>query len=132
MALDDDEVRELLTVARSVAIVPASSNPRMSSHRIGTYLTDAGYEVHPLATLDELADPPDIVYGFVGPGDAPVLAEQAADAGARAVWLHEGIVSPAAERVAERRGVAIVVDRSMEVEHKVLLRGEQRVYFMPM
>jgi predicted CoA-binding protein len=145
VGLDDEGVQRLLKMVTTVAIVPASTNPAFSSHRVASYLVDAGYTVWPVsapdgqvagqacvARLDDLEAAPDVVYGFVTPPEAPQLARQAADRGALALWLHEGIRSDEAEQIAEQQGLQVVVDRNMEVEHRVLLRGEARVYFMPM
>ncbi|MEW6470794.1 MAG: CoA-binding protein [Actinomycetota bacterium] len=145
-APDEQAIADLLKGVTSVAVVGVSTNPGFSSHRVTRYLVEeAGYTVHPvggsggevagrqvLPTLESVPRPLDIVYGFVMPPDAPDLARQAVAAGARILWLHEGIMSPEAEEIATDAGLAFMANRSMEVEHRVGVAGERRVHFIPM
>lgn len=143
--LDEAAIAQLLQQATTVAVVGASANPAFASHRVTRYLVEeAGYTVHivgsgspvagrpPVAALEDVPEPVDIVYGFVLPAAAPDLARRAVAIGARCLWLNEGIVSPEAEAIAAQAGLAVVVNRSMEVEHRVEVRGERRVHFIPM
>jgi predicted CoA-binding protein len=123
-----------------------STNPGFASHRVTSYqVEEAGYTVYPvgtsggevagrevLPTLESIPGSVDVIYGFVLPPAAPGLARQAVAAGARVLWLHEGILSPQAEETATGAGLAFVANRSMEVEHRVGVAGERRVHFMPM
>ena len=130
--LDETTIPALLAGTKAIALVGVSTNPRFHSHRVATYLAEAGYTLHPVKSLDELAVPVDIVYGFVHPPEAPDLARAAVASGARALWLDEGIVSPEAEEIATAGGLDCVTNRSMEIEHRVGIRGERRVHFIPM
>jgi predicted CoA-binding protein len=143
--LDETTIPPLLAGATTVALVGASTNPAFHSHRVATYLVEAGYAVYPVlpaggqvggvpavASLDDVPAPVDIVYGFVRPSAAPEVARAAVAAGAGALWLDEGIVSAEAEAIATAAGLACVTNRSMEIEHRVGIRGERRVHFIPM
>jgi predicted CoA-binding protein len=142
----EEAIGDLLKGIDTVAVVGVSANPGFASHRVTRYLIEeAGYTVYPvgtgpgsvaglplLETLEGIPGPVDVVYGVILPPAAPDLARQAAAIGARVLWLHEGIVSPEAEAIALEAGTDIVVNRSMEIEHRVEVKGERRVHFIPM
>lgn len=144
--LDEAAIADLLGEVTTVAVVGVSTNPTFASHRVASYLVkEAGYTVYPVGaiggevagreffpTLRSAPGPFDVVYGFVMPSAAPDLAHEAVEAGARALWLHEGIMSPEAEEIATRTGLAFIANRSMEIEHRVGVNGERRVHFIPM
>jgi hypothetical protein len=131
--LDETTIPALLARATTIALVGASTNPAFHSNRVARYLEEAGYVVVAAApTLEDVPGPVDIVYGFVLPPDGPALARAAVSIGAGALWLDEGIVSPEAEEIATTGGLDCVTNRSMEIEHRVGIRGERRVHFIPM
>ena len=84
----DDDLRQLLTEAKTVAVVGASSNPERSSHGIMQKLQSAGYRVIPVnpnetavlgekayARLEDVPEPVDIVNVFRRPEHTPPLAD---------------------------------------------------------
>jgi predicted CoA-binding protein len=46
------------------------------------------------------------------------VAQQAVAAGAGALWLQLGVISPAAASVAAEAGLDVVMDRCLAVEHR--------------
>ena len=124
---------ELLSKAKTVAIVGASDNPARASYFVLRYLKTHGYTVIPvnpnLASVDgEKAYPslsalvkergqPDIVDVFRRPEALPALAEEAVAAGIKVLWLQYGVVDQEAIQHADRAGITLVVDRCMKVEH---------------
>ncbi len=84
----DDELRQLLTEAKTVAVVGASSNPERSSHGIMQKLQSAGDRVIPVnpnetavlgekvyARLEDVPEPVDIVNVFRRPEHTPRPAD---------------------------------------------------------
>jgi uncharacterized protein len=129
----DDELRALLTSARTIAVVGASSSPERPSHGIMKKLMAAGYEVIPVnpnerevlgqrayAALADVKRPIDIVDVFRRPEYTPELAEQAAAAGAKALWLQSGIVNEEAAKRAREAGLTVVMDECIGVMHSLL------------
>ena len=53
------------------------------------------------------------------------MAEQAAAAGAKALWLQLGIVSPEARAIAERAGMDYVENACTAVVHSLHLAGSK-------
>jgi len=102
----DAALTSLLTGARTIAIVGASSNPDKASHGIMQKLQHVGYKVIPVnpreteilgeRSYPSLLDVPeriDIVDVFRRAEDTPAIADEAVTIGAKALWLQTGIVS---------------------------------------
>ena len=135
----DQELRQLLTDATTIAIVGASSNPEKESHGIMQKLQKAGYKVIPVnpreteilgeRSYPSLVDVPeriDIVDVFRRAEDTPGIADEAVTIGAKALWLQTGIVSEEAAERATKGGLKVVMDRCIGATHS-LLRIPQKV-----
>lgn len=121
----------ILRRARSVAIVGASPNPARSSYFVGTYLQQSSdyrvYFVNPNATeilgqpaypdLASLPEVPDIVDVFRKASDIPSVMDDAIAVGAPTVWVQLGIWNEEAARYGESKGLTVVMDRCIKVEH---------------
>ena len=121
----------ILRKAKSVAIVGASANPARSSYFVGTYLHQSSdyrvYFVNPNATeilgeraypdLASLPEVPDIVDVFRKPADIPAVVDEALAVGAPVVWVQLGIWNEDAARAGEAKGLTVVMDRCLKIEH---------------
>ena len=121
----------LLRRSRSIAIVGASENPARASYFVSTYLLSSSpydvYFVNPRATeilgqrvyasLADLPVAPDIVDVFRRHDDLPGVAQEAIDAGAKALWLQLGSWNEEAAAIAENAGLSVVMDRCVKIEH---------------
>ena len=76
--------------------------------------------VDSLADIDE---PIDLVDVFRRAEFCPDVAEQAAAAGAKALWLQLGIVSPEARAIAARAGMEYVENACTAVIHSLYVRA---------
>ena len=116
--------------ARTVAVVGASDNPGKYSNEVARYLMKHGYRVFPVNpteeevlgehaydTVEEVPERVDVVDVFLSPEKTPEIAEDAVRAGAKVLWLQEGIENPEARRVAEEGGLQYVEDRCMLKTH---------------
>jgi predicted CoA-binding protein len=136
--LDDAAIAELLTTARRIAVVGASSNPARPSHGVFRTLVAAGYECIPVnpneteidgvpavATLAEAAAAGriDIVDVFRRPELTEPIARQAVAIGARALWLQLGVVNWESARIAAEGGLAVVMDRCTAIDLRRLPRA---------
>jgi predicted CoA-binding protein len=126
----NEELRKLLTDARTIAIVGASSNAEKPSYGIMRQLLNAGYGVIPVnpretevlgqkayASLDEVPEPIDIVDVFRRSEDTPPIADQAVGAGAKALWLQLGISNEDAAARARAGGLAVVMNSCIGATH---------------
>ena len=127
---------EILRDARTIAIVGASPRPDRPSHGVMRYLVEHGYRVIPVrprdcdevlgvpcvASLAEIGEPVDLVDVFRRPEFCADVAREAVAAGADALWLQLGIVSPEARRVAVEAGLDYVENACTAVVHSVRVR----------
>ena len=135
----DQELKELLTNATTIAIVGASSNPDSASFGIMQKLQKAGYKVIPVnpretdilgeRSYPSLIDVPeriDIVDVFRRAEDTPAIADDAVTIGAKALWLQTGIVSEDAAARAKAGGLSVVMDLCIGATYS-LLRVSRKV-----
>ena len=119
----DDHLKKILTHARTIAMVGASSNPDRPSYGIMQHLQEVGYRVIPVNPREtevlgekaygSLAEVPvsiDIVDVFRRAEDTPAIADEAVQAGAKTLWLQQGISSEEAARRAKAGGLDAVMD----------------------
>jgi predicted CoA-binding protein len=121
----------ILRNAKSIAIVGASPNAARSSYFVGTYLlqssdyrvyfvnpnadTILGHKAYPdLASLPEV---PDIVDVFRKASDIPSVIDDVIASGAKTVWVQLGIWNQEAAIYGESKGLTVVMDRCIKVEH---------------
>ncbi len=135
--LDDPAgIRELLEKAHRIAVIGASVRPERASHRIMSYLLQAGYEVMPVnpsygsvlgqkcfTSLSEIADPVDIVNVFRRPDRVDPIVTEAIERGDGALWLQDGVVVPEAADRALEAGLVVVMDRCIFRDHARMTRN---------
>lgn len=127
----DEDIRELLTSARTIAMVGASDRPDRPSHRVMKFLQDQGYRVIPVnpqitgehvhgeyvwRELAQIGEPIDIVDIFRRPSAAGEAVDQAIAVCAKAVWMQVGVINKEAAERAEHAGLKVVMDRCPKVE----------------
>ncbi len=126
---------EMLRDARTIALVGASPRPTRPSNSVMRYLLDAGYRVIPVrplvrevhgipcvGSLAEIDEPIDLVDVFRRAEFCADVARQAVEAGAKALWLQLGIVSPEARRIAEEAGLDYVENECTAIVHRLATR----------
>ncbi len=129
----DSALHQILSDARCIAVVGASSDPERPSHGIFGKLLSAGYRVVPVNPRESsvlgqtayasLADVPgsiDIVNVFRRPEHTPEIASQAVAVGAKVLWLQSGIYNDQAATLAEAGGLSVVMDECIGVVHSRL------------
>ena len=127
----DADIRDLLTNARTIAMVGASDRPDRPSYSVMKFLVDRGYRVLPVnpqitgehvlgeyvwRDLSQIGLPIDIVDIFRRPMAAGDAVDEAIAAGAKAVWLQIGVINEEAARRAEDAGLKVVMDRCPKIE----------------
>jgi predicted CoA-binding protein len=127
----DEDIRELLESARTIAMVGASDRPDRPSYRVMAFLQRQGYRVIPVnpqitgehlhgefvfRSLDQIGEPIDIVDIFRRPLAAGEAVDEAIAAGAKAVWLQLGVINAEAAARAEAAGLKVVMDRCPAIE----------------
>jgi uncharacterized protein len=126
-----EDIAQLLTNARTIAMVGASDRPDRPSHGVMKFLQSHGYRVLPVnpqitgehvhgefvwRELAQIGEPIDIVDIFRRPQAAGEAVDQAIAVGAKAVWLQLGIVNEEAAQRAEQARLQVIMDRCIKIE----------------
>ncbi|MET4896076.1 CoA-binding protein [Sphingomonadaceae bacterium jetA1] len=127
----DADIRQLLSGARTIAMVGASDRPDRPSYGVMKRLQDHGYRVIPVnpqitgehihgefvfRELSQLGDPVDIVDIFRRADAVGPIVEEAIAIGAKAIWMQLGVVNEEAAARAEAAGLIVVMDRCPAIE----------------
>jgi uncharacterized protein len=131
-----EQLLRIYTETRTIEVVGASGDPSKPAHRIPRYLQSQGYRILPVnprggellgepvaRSLAEVEGPVDVVDVFRPAEEAPGIAREAIEAGAKVLWLQVGIVSEEARQEAEAAGLTVVMDRCMGEAHAELGLG---------
>jgi predicted CoA-binding protein len=131
-----EQLARIFADTRTIAAVGASGDPSKPAHRIPRYLQEQGYRIRPVnprggellgepvaRSLAEVDGPVDVVDVFRPAAEAPQIAREAVQIGAKVLWLQLGIESQEARQVAEAAGLTVVMDRCMGETHGELGLG---------
>lgn len=132
-----ETIARVLSEAKTIAIVGASSDPGRPSNGIMQYLQRAGYKCVPVnpneteilgePAYPSLADIPgnicvDIVNVFRRPAHTPDVARQAVARGAKTLWMQTGIRNEEALKIAMDGGLTAIQDTCIAVAHRIHAR----------
>ena len=131
----DDEIRELLTRSKNIAIVGASDDPHRPVYRVCEWLLDKtdynlffvnprletlfGFPVYP--TVMDVPEWIDIVDVFRKAADVPSVLEEAITAKAKSLWMQLGISNDEAMVRGNKAGLDMVQNRCIKIEYERLL-----------
>lgn len=137
----DTVLKEILGQAKKIAVIGGSSREGRPAHDVPVYLTGAGYDVtavnpnaigselfgNPVVgSLAELGSPVDIVEVFRPRAEIPshLPAILALSPLPKVVWFQLGLRSDETAAALRERGVTVIQDRCMKIEHRRLLGNE--------
>ena len=125
--------QKILKNAHTIAVVGASPDISRHSNAVTAYLMAAGFHVIPVnpnadmvlgqKTYPDLASIPekvDIVNVFRAAEHAPGIAREAADIGAKVLWLQKDVVSDEAADIAMQSGLEVIMDRCIARAHAAM------------
>ena len=131
-----DVAADILRRFRRVAVVGISDRTERPSYEVASYLQAAGYAIVPVnprletvlgvrchPDLASIPEPVEVVDVFRRSELAGEVVDAAIAAGARAVWLQDGVVDEAAAARARAVGLLVVMDRCMLRDHVALVRA---------
>lgn len=130
-ALTTEQIRQLATRVRTIALAGASDKPHRASHGVMAFLQGKGYRVIPVsprlaggtllgetvyASLRDIPEPVDMVDIFRNSADAAESTDDAIAIGASIVWMQLGVVNEAAAQRAREAGLTVVMDRCPAID----------------
>jgi predicted CoA-binding protein len=126
-----DEMRTILRDSKSIAVVGISERETRASKYVSEYMQREGYTIYPvnpnldtwngLKVYDSVVDLPekvDIVDVFRRSSQILPLAGDVVEAGAKVMWLQQGIVNEDAAEIVSDAGIKVIMDSCIMVEHK--------------
>lgn len=135
----EEEIRNLLQNARTIAVVGISPKEERDSHKVAKYLIEQGYTVYAIRPgckeilgqpcyreLRNLPGPVDIVDIFRRPDAIPDVVDQAIEIGAKAIWMQLGLANNAAADTARAAGLQVVMNKCIKIEHLRMQRDDQQ------
>ena len=141
MAMDENEIRNILASAKTVAVIGVSSKPDRASHQVAAYLIEQThfevFLINPAATEDilgrqvykslaELPLVPDIIDVFRKGEDMPAVFEKefpaiSSEAAGKTWWMQLGIENQHVAQKAMEAGMKVVMDRCIKVDYQNLI-----------
>lgn len=129
----DDQLRTILTTARSIAVLGASPNTARASNRVTGFLVSKGFEVTAVnpgqagkeiagaptvGALADLAGPVDMIDIFRASDNLPDIAEEilALPWKPKVVWTQLDVRDDAVAERLEAEGITVVQDRCPAIE----------------
>ena len=126
-----DPIHELLSRAKTIAVVGLSGSPMRPSHGVSAYMQAQGYRIIPVnpqigkvlgeksyASLADVPEKIDLVNVFRRPEFVDEIVEQAIQAKIPAIWLQEDIINERAAEKARQAGMFVVMDLCILKEHR--------------
>lgn len=131
-----EQIADILRNAGNIAVVGLSDRTDRTSYMVAQAMQNRGYRiipVNPKATailgekcypsLKDIPEPVGIVNVFRRSEYCPEVAQEAADIGAKVLWLQQGIISDESAAIADEHGMIAIMDRCIKVEDSISLGG---------
>jgi predicted CoA-binding protein len=128
-----EEIRQILQNSKTIAVVGLSDNPQRVSHMVAEAMQRKGFRIIPVnpntdqvlgeksySSLKEIPEAVDIVNVFRRSEQVVPIAEEAAQIGAKVLWLQQGIYNEAAAEIASRAGMTVIMDLCIKVMDSLL------------
>ncbi|MDP6960139.1 MAG: CoA-binding protein [Dehalococcoidia bacterium] len=130
------QIRSILLQAKTIAVVGISEREDRASNYVSDYMQSQGYKIYPVNpnieewfgsksydSIEDVPDKIDIVDVFRRSASVVPVSEDAVASGAKVLWLQQGIVNQEAATFALDRGLEVVMDSCIMVEHKSMKLG---------
>jgi predicted CoA-binding protein len=134
-SMKDDEMKQMLSHYKTVAVVGISPKEDRPSYVVASYLKSKGYRIIPVRPDGEeilgekvfhsFMEIPeeieiDVVDIFRKSKDVPPVVKEAIRRRAKMIWMQEEVIHPEAGAEAEKAGLKVVMDRCIKKERQRL------------
>lgn len=128
-----DQIGEVLSKAKNIAVVGLSSSPMRPSYGVSAYMQGNGYKIIPVnptingalgekayPTLTEVPEPEkiDIVNIFRRAEAVAEIVDEAIRLKVPVIWMQEDVIHEEAAAKARAAGITVVMDRCILKEHR--------------
>ena len=144
LAKDEQLIKQILTSAKTIAMVgvssikreePSNNIRRRPSIIVMKYLQEFGYQVIPInpssagktiygetvvAKLEDVTIPVDVVNVFRPSKEVPMIIKQAVKIRAKVLWLQFGIQNQEAQQIAKSENITYIANRCIKQEYQKL------------
>jgi len=134
----DEQIKEILMNAKTIAVVGLSDNPDRTSYRVAQRMQSYGYKIIPVnpmvtevlgekavGSLTDLKEPVDIINVFRRTEQIPPVAEEAVKYGqAKVFWMQLGLVHDGAAELCREHGMTVIMDNCIKVAYRTLVGQE--------
>ncbi len=126
-----EETIDSILRMKTIAVIGCSPKPERAGHYVPAYMQEQGYRIIPVnpgharllgekcyPSLTAIPEPVELVNVFRNPDFVPPIIDEAIAIKAKAVWLQDGVTSPAAEEKARKAGLLVVSDDCLLRRHR--------------
>jgi uncharacterized protein len=128
---ETETIKRIFDECKTIAVVGLSSSPFRPSNGVASFMKAKGYKViavnpneteifgeKAFADLSAVGEKIDLVDVFRRPDEAGKAVDEAIKAGAKAVWMQEGVIDDEAAERAEKAGLLVVMNRCWLKEYR--------------
>lgn len=133
MIIEDKEIKRVLSDSKIIVVVGCSSAEFKVAHRIPKFMQQHGYKIIPVnpfsknilgekcyESISQVKEQVDIVQVFRPSKEVFEIVKESLKLKPRIIWMQLGIENKAAEKLAEKHGIKVVMNRCMKVEYERL------------
>lgn len=134
MQNNDNNIGQILSAAKNIAVVGLSPDESKPSNEVAKFLIERGFNVFPIypkfdeilgrkvyRNLTQIDEDIDIAVMFRKGEFANELVKDAVKKGVKTLWLQLGITNDAAGAIARENGINFVQDKCIKIELKGLI-----------
>lgn len=134
MQSNDNNIGQILSAAKNIAVVGLSPDESKPSNEVAKFLIERGFNVFPIypkfdeilgrkvyRNLTQIDEDIDIAVMFRKGEFASELVKDAVKKGVKTLWLQLGITNDAAGAIARENGINFVQDKCIKIELKGLV-----------
>lgn len=129
-----DEIRQLLSAVKRIAVVGLSPKTTRPSHQVAAALQQFGYHIIPVrpavdevlgepayASLKDVPGPIDLVDVFRAPDKIAPIIDACIELELPAIWLQDGVINEAEALRAQNAGIMVIMDRCIYRDYLQLM-----------